>query len=117
MAVLNWAVANISAAIEGGYAVVHQDCRGTFRSGGDFVPMVSEPSDGADTVPWLLEQPWCDGGTYGASYLGFTQWATASACDRRKAMAPWITTTDYYSTPWYSEGARCCCTLSRPGRR
>ena len=57
-------------------------------------------------MAWLLEQPWCDGniGTYGASYLGFTQWATASACDRLKAMAPWITTTDYYSTPWYSEG-------------
>jgi putative CocE/NonD family hydrolase len=68
--------------------------------------MVNEPSDGADTVAWLLDQPWCDGniGTYGASYLGFTQWATASACDRLKAIAPWITTTDYYSTPWYSEG-------------
>jgi len=106
MAILNWAVPNISAAIEAGYAVVHQDCRGTFRSGGDFVPMVNEPGDGADTVAWLLEQPWCDGsiGTYGASYQGFTQWATASACDRLKAITPWITTTDYYSTPWYSEG-------------
>ena len=42
--------------------------------------MVNEASDGADTVAWLTAQPWCDGniGTFGASYLGFVQWATAS---------------------------------------
>ena len=74
-------IPNVFALIEAGYAVVYQDCRGTFRSGGEFVPMINEPNDGADTVAWLLEQPWCDGniGTYGASYLGFVQWATASA--------------------------------------
>ena len=72
---------NFFALIEAGYAVVYQDCRGTFRSGGEFAPMVNEPSDGADTVAWLLEQPWCDGniGTFGTSYLGFVQWASASA--------------------------------------
>src|ERR1700685_4339374 len=97
---------NVCALVEAGYAVVYQDCRGTFRSGGEFTPMVNEPSDGADTVAWLLEQPWCDGniGTYGASYLGFVQWASASAGSPRKAIAPAVTTTDYYSTPWYSEG-------------
>ena len=68
-------------AVEAGYAVVYQDCRGTFRSAGDFTPMLNEPDDGADTVAWLLEQPWCDGniGTYGPSYLGFVQWASATA--------------------------------------
>ena len=97
---------NFFALIEAGYAVVYQDCRGTFRSGGEFAPMVNEPSDGADTVAWLLEQPWCDGniGTFGASYLGFVQWASASASDQLKAIAPAVTTTDYYATPWYSEG-------------
>jgi putative CocE/NonD family hydrolase len=97
---------NIFILIEAGYAVVYQDCRGTFRSGGEFTPMVSEPSDGADTVAWLLEQPWCDGniGTYGASYLGFVQWASASAGGHLKAIAPAVTTTDYYAAPWYSEG-------------
>jgi uncharacterized protein len=97
---------NVFALVEAGYAVVYQDCRGTFRSGGEFTPMVNEPSDGADTVAWLLEQPWCDGniGTFGASYLGFVQWASASACDHLKAIAPAVTTTDYYATPWYSEG-------------
>jgi putative CocE/NonD family hydrolase len=97
---------NVFALVEAGYAVVYQDCRGTFRSGGEFTPMVNEPSDGADTVAWLLEQPWCDGniGTFGMSYLGFVQWASASASDHLKAIAPAVTTTDYYATPWYSEG-------------
>ena len=99
-------IPNVFALVEAGYAVVYQDCRGTFRSGGEFTPMVNEPSDGADTVAWLLGQPWCDGniGTFGASYLGFVQWASASASDHLKAIAPAVTTTDYYATPWYSEG-------------
>ena len=93
---------NLFALIEAGYAVVYQDCRGTFRSGGEFTPMLNEGSDGADTVAWLLEQPWCDGniGTFGASYLGFVQWAAASAGADLKAIAPAVTTTEYYSTPW-----------------
>jgi putative CocE/NonD family hydrolase len=97
---------NIFALVEAGYAVVYQDCRGTFRSGGELVPMINEPNDGADTLAWLAEQPWCDGniGTYGASYLGFVQWASASASDKLKAIAPAVTTTDYYTTPWYAEG-------------
>jgi putative CocE/NonD family hydrolase len=97
---------NIFALVEAGYAVVYQDCRGTFRSGGDLVPMLNEAADGADTVAWLLRQPWCDGniGSYGASYLGFVQWASVSAGAPVKAIAPAVTTTDYYTAPWYSEG-------------
>lgn len=60
-----------------GYHVVFQSVRGTFGSGGDFVPMVHEADDAADTVAWLRDQPWFTGtfGTIGLSYLGFTQWA------------------------------------------
>jgi uncharacterized protein len=60
-----------------GYHVVLQSVRGTFGSGGVFVPMVNEAADGADTVVWLREQPWFTGrfATIGLSYLGFTQWA------------------------------------------
>jgi putative CocE/NonD family hydrolase len=99
-------VPNVFALVEAGYAVVYQDCRGTFRSGGEFVPMLNEPADGADTVAWLLDQPWCDGniGSYGPSYLGFVQWASVSAGAPVKAIAPAVTTTDYYTAPWYSEG-------------
>ena len=63
-----------------GYHVVFQSVRGTFGSGGDFVPMVHEADDAADTVAWLREQPWFTGtfGTVGLSYLGFTQWALLS---------------------------------------
>ena len=59
-----------------GYHVVFQSVRGTFGSGGEFVPMVHEADDAADTVAWLREQPWFTGtfGTIGLSYLGFTQW-------------------------------------------
>src|SRR6185369_10698983 len=65
-----------------------------------------EADDGADTVAWVLDQPWCDGaiGTYGPSYLGFVQWASVTASDRVRAIAPCVTTTDYYTTPWYSDG-------------
>jgi uncharacterized protein len=99
-------VPNVFALVEAGYAVVYQDCRGTWRSGGEFTPMLNEPNDGADTVAWLLRQPWCDGniGSYGPSYLGFTQWASVSGGAPVKAIAPAVTTTDYYTTPWFSEG-------------
>ena len=99
-------VPNLFALVEAGYAVAYQDCRGTFRSAGDFSPMLNEADDGADTVTWLLEQPWCDGtiGTYGPSYLGFVQWASVTASDQVRAIAPCVTTTDYYTTPWYSDG-------------
>lgn len=95
------------ALVEAGYAVVFQDCRGTYRSGGRFTPMVDEPHDGADTVEWIARQPWSDGavGTFGASYLGFTQWATATqAPTALKAIAPTVTSADYYAAPWYSDG-------------
>jgi len=64
---------------ERGYHVLLQSCRGTFGSGGEFEPMRNEVADGQDTVAWLREQSWFDGRlvTYGASYLGFTQWALA----------------------------------------
>jgi putative CocE/NonD family hydrolase len=62
---------------ERGYHVLLQSARGTFGSGGTFVPAVSEPDDGQDTVAWLRTQGWFDGrlATAGGSYLGFTQWA------------------------------------------
>ncbi|MFB9551510.1 CocE/NonD family hydrolase [Nocardioides luteus] len=61
-----------------GYLVVNQSCRGTFGSGGDFAPFSQEVEDGADTVAWLRRQPWFGGrfALWGASYLGFTAWAT-----------------------------------------
>nr|WP_237522620.1 CocE/NonD family hydrolase [Streptomyces sp. SID8350] len=53
-----------------GYALLVQDVRGRFGSGGVFEPYVNEAADGADTVAWAVRQPWCDGtaGMFGRSY-------------------------------------------------
>src|SRR5271169_689689 len=70
---------NAQILAERGYHVLMQSCRGTFGSGGEFEPMRNEIADGQDTVAWLREQSWFGGRlvTYGASYLGFVQWALA----------------------------------------
>lgn len=97
---------NLFSLLEAGYAVAWQDCRGTFRSGGEFEP-IPRPQDGADTIAWLRNQPWCNGdvGAYGHSYLGMVQWSVAAERpEGLKAIAPTETTTDYYVSPWYSEG-------------
>ncbi|MFD3872404.1 CocE/NonD family hydrolase [Streptomyces sp. NPDC058623] len=56
--------------VRSGYALLVQDVRGRFDSGGTFEPYWHEARDGADTVAWAVEQPWCDGsaGLFGRSY-------------------------------------------------
>jgi uncharacterized protein len=100
-------IPNIHTLLQAGYAVVWQDCRGTYRSSGSFTPMVNEPEDGVDTIAWIAGQPWCDGsvGMLGLSYLGIVQWAAASQTPPAlKAIAPAVTSGDTYRAPWYSEG-------------
>jgi hypothetical protein len=59
-----------------GFILIMQDVRGRFRSEGEFYPFVHDGPDGMDTIAWIGRQPWQSGrlGTYGASYLGTTQW-------------------------------------------
>jgi X-Pro dipeptidyl-peptidase (S15 family) len=66
-----------------GFQVFIQSTRGTFGSGGQFRPFMSEREDGLATVGWLRDQPWCDGqvSMTGGSYLGHTQWAVAPYAD------------------------------------
>ena len=56
-----------------------QAVRGTDGSGGE-QSFFAERADGRATADWLTTQSWWDGrlGTYGSSYMGFTQWALAS---------------------------------------
>jgi hypothetical protein len=85
-------------AVERGYAVVIQDVRGRFASGGDFRPYENEGRDGYDTIEWAARQPWSDGnvGTFGLSYPGAVQWlAAVESPPHLKAMVPAMT----FSTP------------------
>jgi uncharacterized protein len=61
--------------VQHGYAVVYQDCRGRYKSGGRFTKYLSEAEDGYDTLAWLIGQSWCNGriGTFGLSYAAHTQ--------------------------------------------
>lgn len=64
-----------------GYAVVYQDCRGRYKSEGEFVKYLSDGNDGFDCCRWILDQPWSNGriGTMGLSYAAHTQGALGSA--------------------------------------
>ena len=63
-----------------GYIAIVQDCRGCFDSGGDGNFLIPEAEDGADTMAWIKDQPWCSGriGTWGTSWAGWTQTALAA---------------------------------------
>lgn len=77
-----------------GYHVVIQLTRGRYTSGGTFDPLADEAADGMATLEWLKAQPWFNGslGTWGASYLGYVQWAIAAdAQPLLKAMVPIVT--------------------------
>jgi uncharacterized protein len=64
-----------------GYIVIYQDCRGRYRSEGEFVKYLSDGLDGYDTCDWIVHQSWCNGkiGTMGLSYAAHTQGALACA--------------------------------------
>ncbi len=93
--------------VKRGYAVVGQDTRGRFESEGVFDALQSEAPDGYDTQQWIGKQPWCDGkiGTYGGSYVGFTQWIPAPLqSPYLVTMMPSITFTDFH-VEVYQNGA------------
>lgn len=64
-----------------GYAVLLQDVRGKFGSGGEFLPWRHATADGVASVDWIIRQPWSNGkvGTFGCSALGEVQYALARA--------------------------------------
>ena len=97
---------NALGLAEAGYAVVIQDARGRFASGGVFEPFVNEQADGVDTIEWVAEQPWCNGrvGMAGISYLGFCQLAAAArGPEPLQAIMPGLTPCDVRDG-WISEG-------------
>ncbi len=106
--VLLFLAGDILRVAQAGYAVVVQDCRGTWASGGEFSPYFQEAEDGADAIAWAAAEPWSTGevGMMGASYYGATQWLAAiEAPPALKAISPFITTDQYYEKWTYQGGA------------
>jgi hypothetical protein len=64
-----------------GYVFVGVDCRGRGKSEGDWNGFADDIPDTYDVIEWVAQQPWCNGkvGTTGLSYMGWVQWAGASA--------------------------------------
>ena len=93
---------------ERGYQVLVQSCRGTFGSGGEFVPVRNEQVDGQATLEWVAGQPWFDGRLvmWGGSYLGMTQWAVAQdAPDFVKALSFQVTAANFRDAVVFPGGA------------
>jgi uncharacterized protein len=90
-----------------GYVVVLQDTRGRYESEGVFDAMQPEALDGYDTQQWVGQQSWCNGkiGTFGGSYVGFTQWMPASLqSPYLVTMIPAVTFSDFHDVV-YQDGA------------
>jgi uncharacterized protein len=93
--------------INHGYAVVMQDVRGRYASGGVFDVLHQEGPDGYDTLNWIAAQPWSDGqiGMIGGSYLGIAQWRVALLNNPHlKAIFPVVSGSDEYLDRYYSPG-------------
>ena len=93
---------------ERGYTVVVADSRGRYDSDGSWDPFDAlHKTDGYDLVEWVAEQPWSTGrvGMIGGSYLGWTQWWTASqAPPSLKAIAPEVAPPDQFRNAPYQNG-------------
>ena len=90
-----------------GFQVFIQSTRGTFGSGGQFRPFLTEREDGLATVAWVRSQPWCDGqvAMAGASYLGHTQWAVAPYVDPPLLSVSLNITAAKITAAFYNHGA------------
>ncbi len=99
--------AGYQSFINHGYAVVMQDVRGRYGSGGVFDVLNQEGPDGYDTLNWIAAQPWSDGkvGMIGGSYLGIAQWQVALLNNPHlKAIFPVVSGSDEYLDRYYSPG-------------
>ncbi len=90
-----------------GYAVMLQDVRGRYDSGGEFGSIAQEGADGNDTLDWIAEQPWSNGrvGMAGASYPGIAVWrAAVQGNPHLAAIFPMVSGDDEYLDRFYSPG-------------
>ncbi len=101
-AFLPWVIFTLDVirAARAGYAVVVQDVRGRWESGGtEFTPYRNEFTDGYDSVEWAASLPYSNGkvGMFGYSYYAGSQWAAAvTQPPHLKAIAPFAGAMDFY---------------------
>jgi len=99
--------AGYQSFINHGYAVVIEDVRGRYASGGVFDVLNQEGPDGYDTLNWIAAQPWSDGkvAMIGGSYVGIAQWRVALLNNPHlKAIFPVVSGSDEYLDRYYSQG-------------
>jgi putative CocE/NonD family hydrolase len=93
---------------ERGYAVILADMRGRFDSDGTWDPFdPRHKTDGFDLVDWISRQGWNTAriGMMGVSYVGWTQWWTATqAHPALKAIAPIMSPPDPMFNLPYQQG-------------
>ena len=93
-----------------GLALVIQDTRGRFASEGKDMVFGDdgwgENRDGAETVAWAKQQPWCNGkiGTWGMSALGITQIQMAPATKDVAAQVIIVASSKFYGQTAYQGG-------------
>jgi putative CocE/NonD family hydrolase len=95
-------------AVERGFAVVLQHCRGRGNSDGEFRPWLDEGNDGYDTIAWITAQPWSNGDVVmsGLSYLaGCALQAAATRPPGLRAVVANMTPHDFYEALNYHGGA------------
>ena len=95
-------------AAKAGFALIIQDTRGRYTSGGRFYCFADDINDGYDSIEWAAAQPWSNGkvGMCGASYVGATQWLAAIARPPHlAAIAPNVTASNYHNGWTYQGGA------------
>jgi putative CocE/NonD family hydrolase len=75
--------------LEQGYAIVHQNERGRYWSGGEYEYLANAGEDGYDTIDWISRQPWSNGkvGTFGCSSTAENQLKLSSAAHPAHAAA------------------------------
>jgi putative CocE/NonD family hydrolase len=98
----------IVPALDAGFAVIVENCRGTAASEGELQAFENETNDGLDTIAWLVEQPWSNRQVcmFGASYLGMSQLAVSGhRPDGLTAIVPIVATNNYRDGLVYKQGA------------
>ena len=91
-----------------GFAVIVQDVRGRYMSGGEWYTFKNESNDGYDSVEWAAALPYSNGkvGMWGGSYVGATQLLAAIAQPPHLAgICPVITASNYHDGWTYQGGA------------